>query len=223
MDVAGEPMLVQQIRRIKRCRRLDEIVLATTLNDDDRPLVAVAESEGIRWFRGSEHDVLSRYLGAAREAKADIVVRMTSDCPLMDPEVADRTVEALAKPGMPVDYASNIQPRTYPRGLDVEALFMDVLERTARLATTDAAREHVTYFIHSERPDLFVLRSVEDVEDHSDLRWTVDTLDDLALARAIYQDLNLGASWVTYRDLIRHVRSHANLLSINAHIVQKHA
>lgn len=220
-ELDGEPMLVQQLRRIKRCRWIDEIVVATTTGDEDRPILAAAEREGVRWFRGSEHDVLSRYHGAAREAGAEVVVRLTSDCPLLDPEVTDRVVEALVTEPFACDYASNTVDRTYPRGLDTEAFFMDVLDRTVRLATSSAAKEHVTYFIHRERPDLFVLRTVVDAENHADLRWTVDTPEDLQLARAIYQTLGLSHSWKSYHDIVQAVRTTDALQQLNAHVIQK--
>ncbi|MBV9950081.1 MAG: hypothetical protein JOZ69_24790, partial [Myxococcales bacterium] len=146
------------------------------------------------------------------------------DCPLLDPEVIDRVVAAATAPGC--DYASNVLVRTYPRGLDVEAFAADVLERVARLATSPAAREHVTYYIHSERPDLFLLRSVTDDEDHSALRWTVDTEADLRLVRAIYELAGLGDTGgggvaPGYRDLVRKVRGRPELLAMNADVVQK--
>src|SRR5262249_60896773 len=86
-DVAGRPMLARQLRRLAACRMADELVVATTVNATDDPVVAVARGEGARWFRGSEADVLERYVGAAREARADVVVRITADCPLIDPDV----------------------------------------------------------------------------------------------------------------------------------------
>src|SRR6266849_2137746 len=97
MNLAGRPMLAQQIRRLKRCREADEIVIATTTNASDDPIITVAEREGVRWFRGSEHDVLSRYVGAAHEARAEVVARITADCPLIDPEQTDAVITAIAK------------------------------------------------------------------------------------------------------------------------------
>jgi len=95
MDLAGRPMLAQQLRRLKKCHSVDEISVATSTNTTDDPVVALEGREGVRWFRGSEHDVLSRYLGAARESQADIVVRITADCPLIDPEQTDRVIYEL--------------------------------------------------------------------------------------------------------------------------------
>src|SRR5438045_4192115 len=104
MDIAGKPMLAQQIRRLKHCRCVDDIVIATTTNATDDPVVALAETEGVGWFRGSESDVLSRYMGAAREANANIIVRVTSDCPLIDPELTDQVITALEAYSTECDY-----------------------------------------------------------------------------------------------------------------------
>lgn len=209
MDLGGRPMLARQLERLARCRQVDEIVVATTVNATDDPVVAVAEEAGVRWFRGSEADVLSRYAGAAREAGADVVIRSTADCPLIDPEIVDRVIDTLVDGRAELDYASNVVRRTYPQGLDVEALFRDTLERVDRMATSRPAREHVTWFIHSERPELFGIGSVTDAEDHSDLSWTVDTAEDLQRVRGIFGLLGLDAAYVRYPEAVRAVRAAA--------------
>lgn len=206
MELAGRPMLSQQLRRLKLCRLADEIVVATTDNHTDDPVVALAEAEGVRWFRGYEHDVLARYVGAAREALADIVVRVTADCPLIDPEQTDRVVQELESHNSVCDYASNIIERTFPRGLDAEALFSDTLERVHRLGQSRPAREHVTWFIYAEQPGLFLLRSVTDTENNSGLRWTVDTADDMMSVRRLYDELGLAERFVTYREMLSHAK-----------------
>jgi spore coat polysaccharide biosynthesis protein SpsF len=208
MDLGGRPMLARQLERLARCRHVDEIVVATTVNATDDPVIAVAEAAAVRWFRGSEADVLSRYAGAAREAGADVVIRSTADCPLIDAEIVDRVIETLTDGRAELDYVSNVIRRTYPQGLDVEALFRDTLERVDRMGTSRPAREHVTWFIHSERPELFAIGSVTDAEDHSDLSWTVDTAEDLERVRGIFSALDLGSAYVPYPDAIRAVRAH---------------
>ena len=208
MDVVGHPMLARQLNRLKRCRRADEIVVATTTNYTDDPVVDVADSQGVRWFRGDEHDVLSRYVGAASESRADIVVRITADCPLIDPEQTDRVIEDLQSSGDCCDYAANMIERTFAKGLDAEAMFRDALERTNRLARTRAAREHVTWFIYHERPDIFLLHSITDEEDNSDLSLTVDTVDDLNLVRRLYVEMGIAEGREpTYRDVVAHLRT----------------
>lgn len=222
MDLAGRPMLAQQIRRLKRCQRMDDLVIATSTNSDDDPVVSVAENEGVRWFRGSEADVLSRYVGAAREAQADIIVRVTADCPVIDPSQTDLVIEALEAHQHECDYAANTIHRTLPRGLDTEAFFRDVLERLDRLSVSAPAREHVTYFIDAEHPELFRTFSVSDAEDNSDVRWTVDTLEDFALVERVYDDLQLDDHPLSYREILKYVRSNPEIVALNSHIVQKH-
>jgi spore coat polysaccharide biosynthesis protein SpsF len=219
MDLAGAPMLAQQLRRLKRCKTLDGLVVATTTNASDDPLCALAEREGAGVFRGSENDVLSRYVGAARQARADVVVRVTSDCPLIVPELCDEVVAALGGH----DYASNVLERSYPRGLDCEALTRQALEKADERAASEAAREHVTYFLVRERPDLFKLKSVRDSRDNSDLRWTVDTPEDLAVARAMYDGLGLGARPASYQELLDYARKHPEIAALNSQVRQKRA
>ena len=212
MDVAGQPMLTQQLRRLKQCTLADDIVVATTTNAIDDPVVELAHREQLGCFRGSEKDVLARYVGAAREARADIVVRVTADCPLIDPQVTDRVIAELTDHAMECDYASNVLRRTYPRGLDVEAFFWDTLLRIDRMARSDAAREHVTILPRSEHPELFLCRSVEDNQNNADLRWTVDTAADLEFVRQLYAALNLSTRMAFYPEILGHVRNHVELV-----------
>jgi spore coat polysaccharide biosynthesis protein SpsF len=218
MDLAGKPLLEREIERLRRCRYADEIVLAITSNPEDDPLAELARRLGLRAHRGSEHDVLERYAEAARAADADVVVRVTSDCPLIDPDEVDAVIEALDGS---CDYAANVIQRRLPRGLDAEALWRDALERMDRMATSTPAREHVTWFCREERPELFVLRSVAPAVDDGDLRWTVDTPADLELVRRLYADLELGARAIPYAEIVAHVRAHPELADVNAHIEQK--
>ena len=221
LEVAGAPMLAREIERLGRCRTLDEIVIATTTDPADDPIAMLAERCGVRPYRGSENDVLARYVGAARDAAADLVIRVTGDCPLIDPRIVDLVAETLTGTDGPCDFASNVIQRSFPRGLDCEALFTDVLARVDRLATSASSREHVTPFIYVERPDLWVIRPVVDVSDNSDLRWTVDTKEDLDLVRRLYLELTLVTRHLDHRAIVAHVRSHPELLAINAHIQQK--
>src|SRR3954454_20051817 len=150
MDLEGKPLLERELERLARCQRAEEIVLGVTTNPDDDPLLGLAERLGLRWYRGSEHDVLARYAGAAREAEADLVVRVTSDCPLIDPDETDAVIAALQERRAAVDYASNRLEPHLPRGLDIEALWRDVLDRMDRMASSRPAREHVTWFFYAE-------------------------------------------------------------------------
>lgn len=217
-DIGGKPMLARQLDRLKRTRNIDTLVIATTTNSTDDAVVDLARSANVSVFRGDEHDVLSRYLGAAIQFGADIVVRVTADCPLIDPDVTDRVIARLQQTG--ADYASNIDPRTFPRGLDTEAFPIDVLQRVDRLASERPAREHVTLFINASRRDLFLRANVTNDTDESDLRWTVDVPEDLELIRRIFDLADLAERHVPFHELVRIVRAHPELIKLNAHVEQ---
>lgn len=217
-ELAGVTMLGRVLERLQQCRRLDAIVVATPSGSADDGLTAVAARHGVAVVRGPTDDVLARYLLAARAAQADVVVRVTADCPLIDPDVVDQVVDALDPR---VDYASNTHARTFPRGLDVEALHRDTLERLARLAVTPATREHVTSLV-LEQPALFRVAQVRAETPAHDLRWTVDTSEDLAVVRRLYTDLDLGRCVLPYADVVAYVRANPQLAAGNAQIAQKH-
>jgi spore coat polysaccharide biosynthesis protein SpsF len=221
MDLDGQPLLERQLARLARCTGVDEIVLAVTVNDTDDPLVALADRLGLRWHRGSEDDVLARYVGAARAADADMVVRVTSDCPLIDAGETDAVIGALEARRETCDYANNFAEPVLPLGLATEALWRDVLERADRMATSVSAREHVTPFIHSERSELFVVHGVRGSVEAPDLRWTVDTADDLAMVRRLWTELSLSERDVALADIVAYVRAHPDIAAINAHVEQK--
>jgi spore coat polysaccharide biosynthesis protein SpsF len=212
-DIAGSPLLAHELRRLRRAPSVDEIVVATTTSERDDPVVDIATREGVRWYRGSERDVLARYVGAAHEARADLVVRVTADCPLLDPDVVQLVVDRLHASRREVDYVSNVLARSFPVGLDVEGLFVDVLERLERLASSPEAREHVTWFLRFERPELFLVGSVDAEQDDSDLRWTVDTAADLERVRRLYDELGLTERPRPYREVVAHVRSRPDLFA----------
>lgn len=214
-EVGGQPMLRQQIRRLRECQAVDEIVIATTVNADDDLIAELAKSEHLVCVRGDERDVLGRYVLAAKQARAEVVIRSTADCPLIDPEVTDAVINELMDHADECDYASNTIERTFPRGLDVEAFFFDTLLRLNRLGQSAAAREHVTVALHSEQPHLFLRRSVVSTENNADLRLTVDTEADLELVRRLYAELDLNARVVPYREIVAHLRANPVLIKIN--------
>ena len=215
--IAGMTMLERVVRRTAASRLISEVTVATTVSPHDDVIYDASSGIGCRCFRGSEQDVLDRYFRAAAELEAEIVVRITSDCPLIDAAVVDRVITAFLDEAP--DYASNTLERTYPRGLDTEVLSRAALERAWREADQPSQREHVTPFIW-QQPSLFRLLSVTDNEDHSRHRWTVDTIDDLQFVRSIYE------RWPNreepgWRDVLHMVDSDPVLASINAHVSQK--
>ncbi|MDD1665167.1 MAG: glycosyltransferase family protein, partial [Methanomicrobiales archaeon] len=160
MDIAGEPMLARVMERAGRAKTLDEILVATTTESADDGIVSLCEEREWECFRGSEADVLDRYYQAAHAYHADHIVRITSDCPLIDPGVVDRVVSEFLERQPGVDYACNFLPRrTYPRGLDTEVMTFHALERSWREDGNPAHREHVTQYI-LRHPDLFQTHGV---------------------------------------------------------------
>jgi spore coat polysaccharide biosynthesis protein SpsF len=217
-DLVGRPMLIQQLERLKTCKSIDELVVATTTDASDDAVADVGARAGVRVFRGSENDVLSRFVGAAKETNADVVVRITADCPLIDPGTTDRVVDELTDHASECDYASNVEPRSFPRGLDVEALFLDTLLRIDRIAGTTEEREHVTLTVRADRRSLFRIRSVEDSSDNSDLRWTVDQERDFTVVKRIYEELDLSHVVRPYHEILEYVRAHPELAQMNQDI-----
>lgn len=219
-DLDGEPMLARQLSRLAMAAALDDIVVATTDQSSDDPVCDLARRLGVSFFRGSEADVLGRMSNAARMHRAEIVVRITADCPLIDPQVVDAVVaELLSDPCC--DYASNVLDRSYPQGLDVEAVRAATLFEVAEKAISPMAREHVTWHIVREAPTEYSLRSVRAADDHSDLRWTVDTEVDLELIRRIYRELELSHQARGYRQVLEHVLADPDLQSLNQHVIQR--
>lgn len=214
--LGARPMLAQQIRRLCACREIDEICIATTDHCSDDGVAELASAEDLPCFRGSESDVLGRYVGAARQMRADVIVRLTGDCPLCDPPTIDKIVLALTQNPTTTDYASNVVKRTFPQGLDAEALWCDTLERAARLFTMPDAREHVTAGIYAGRPDLFLLRSVENTRDDSDLRWTVDTSADFEMVRLFYEKLGLDERIAPLEEMLDFARTHPEISHMNS-------
>ncbi len=218
MDLAGKPMLERVIRRTGRATRLSEVVVATTTNPQDRVIARLCHDLGVPFTCGSEFDVLDRYYQAAVRYHADAIVRITADCPLIDPGIIDNVIsEFLNLPY--VDYVSNtFSLRTFPRGLDVEVMQFKALERARTLDRSRLSREHVTRYIH-QRPDIFSIRAYWHTEDLSKFRWTVDTPEDLKLLRLIFSSFNNDEfTWLEVVDLLE---ANPDLNLINSHIVQK--
>lgn len=219
--VEGKSLLEHLVDRLQQCERINQIVLATTDKESDQAIVDIAQKLGVGWFQGSEENVLSRYLGAAQAYEADIIVRVTSDCPLIDPETIDQVVNLYTKSN--VDYASNTIARTYPRGLDTEVFSLEALFKADALAVEGPNREHVTLYMY-RHPDTFKLTNLAApaVLSRPDLRLCVDTQEDFDLIAAIYSELYREGEIINIRDVIALIDSKPELAQINAHIEQKH-
>ena len=216
-DIQGKSMLSRVAERVSRACSVHEVIVATTPLLQDDAIVQECRRWPVPVFRGSEEDVLDRYLRAARWTNADVVVRITSDCPLIDPEIVDKTVHAFLS--QRPDYASNVIRRTYPRGLDTEVMMTEALERAWHGAGQVHHREHVTPYIY-EHPEEFMLLSVCGEADYSEHRWTVDTAHDLEFVRAIYARFG-HAEHFSWRDVLKLLEQEPELLEINRGVQQK--
>jgi spore coat polysaccharide biosynthesis protein SpsF len=186
MPLLGEPMIVRELERLAQASTLDALVVATSTDPSDDELAATVAAAGVDVRRGSLDDVLARFLQVVDEYDPDVVVRLTADNPLTDPDVLDLIVRTHLESG--ADYTSNAIERSYPRGLDVEAVEADALRAMRALGPDAEEREHVTIGIY-RRPETFRLQAVTQQPDRSDLRWTVDEPEDFAFAERVYQAL----------------------------------
>jgi len=198
-DLAGQPLLGHMLARVRRASLLDATWVATTTNASDDVVAAFCAALDVPVFRGDETDVLGRFAGAAQAARADVVVRLTADCPMMDPALVDAALRRLAEGGF--DYLSNAVERSYPDGLDIEVFTRAALDRADREATLPFHREHVTPYLRTGMYDdiptgHFRIGRVQAPADFSHLRWTVDTPADLDRVREIVAALPEGYGWM---------------------------
>jgi spore coat polysaccharide biosynthesis protein SpsF len=216
-DIGGDTMLARVVRRTLRASLLNQTVVATTAEPSDDAIVAECKRLEVPVFRGDEQDVLDRYYQAAREYEAEVVVRITSDCPFIDPEMVDQVMHAFLeeKP----DYAGNTLVRAYPRGVIPEVMAMSALTQAWREASEAYQRVHVTPYIY-QHPRRFRLLAVMGEADYGDHRWTVDTPEDLEFARAVYACLgnNDAFSWL---DMLSVLAQKPELMELNRCVKQK--
>lgn len=225
LPLADDHALVHDVRRVGAANSIDDIVVATSKEKQDDIIARYAKRAGAIVHRGSESDVLDRMYQAARKEGADTIVRITGDCPLIDPETIDAVVEPVVKGR--ADYAANIFERTFPRGLDVEAFTFESFERVYEGATKKRHREHVTPY-YREQTDQFETVSVtsdtvfddDRFQNRDDLRLTLDEADDYEVLREIYENVPFDEI-LPVRDAIRYVDEH-DLMTLNASVSQKH-
>jgi spore coat polysaccharide biosynthesis protein SpsF len=220
MDLAGRPMLEHVVRRVASASRVDVVCVATTTQSRDDAVARLAARCGAGVFRGSEDDVLARFVGAGRAVGADLVVRITGDCPLHDPALLEEMLEQRVRLDGPIDYYANTLRRTYPRGLDTEIVPQAVLEEAAATATDPRAREHVTWHVYSHPERFCLAHHVQaDGRDDSHHRWTVDTEEDFELARRVLDAL--PDDRFGWRDVLELFDAHPDWSAINAAVEQK--
>jgi spore coat polysaccharide biosynthesis protein SpsF len=218
---AGRPFLQHHLERLRQAQQAHDTWVATTTLPSDEPIVDLCRRLGVPCFRGSELDVLARYHGAAEAAQAQRIVRVTADCPLIDPQVVDAVITRMGRTDSePPAYVSNTLTRSYPRGLDCEIFSRDCLDEAHRLAVAPEEREHVTPYIY-RRPERFRLAQVVFLQDLSRYRWTVDTPEDEDLVRRLLEAALLLNPRFRLEELLCVLSAHPEWERINAHIEQK--
>jgi len=222
-QLCGKTVLAHVISRVQACPLVDEVIVATTTSPSDDVIITESKKCGAKCFRGSEEDVLERYYLAAKEYKADVVVRVTADNPLVDPEVFSQMLEdfkSKTECGLDIDYLSNSLNRSYPLGLDAEVFTFASLERTHREAYKAYEREHVTPYIY-EHPEIFSLHGQTWDKDFSAYRWTLDSEEDWILISEIYTELYKYGEIFTTDEVLALLNEKPELVKINAHVKHK--
>ncbi|MCX8157168.1 MAG: glycosyltransferase family protein [Verrucomicrobiae bacterium] len=221
--LCGKPVLAHVLQRVRLCRRLDDVWVATSTHSADDAIAQACRGWDTPCFRGSEEDVLARFYEAAKAARADTVVRITADCPLFDGHLLEDMLKVFAElntPATTVDYLSNVLERRYPRGLDAEIFTCAALQRAYLEARLPREREHVTPYLYGH-PEIFRLHSYRAPQDWSHYRWTLDTPEDWALIEAIYQALYRPETPFTTPQVLELLAAHPELAQLNASVRQK--
>lgn len=218
--VNGKELLRIHLERLKKCHEVDQIVVATTVEPEDKNIADLAEAMRLKYFRGSEHDVLDRFYQAIRSHEIDPewVVRVTSDCPLLDPALVDAVINYAQKSD--VDYVNNKILDTFPDGQDVEVFKFSALERTWKEAKKKSEREHVTSYIRTNSnlngSTSFKVLGFPGEKDYSNIRITVDEPEDLVLITRLLEALGPDQDWLTYTNYV----IDNDLSTINNHIIK---
>jgi len=222
LPILGKPSLSMLVERLRQTPILDEIIIATTTNHWDLVIVDLASKLGVKCYRGSENDVLGRVYEAGVAFGIDVIVEITSDCPLVDPELIERAFE-IYKSGR-YDYVSNVIKRTYPRGLDVQVFSIDALRRTHEASYDPVDREHVTLFMY-EHPEQFKLQNfvADNGMEFEEQRLTLDTPEDYFVIRDIFEALYPKNKRFRYREMFTFLKDNPAIASQNRNIKQKRA
>lgn len=211
-ELCGKPLIWHVVNRLKWSKKIQNILLATTLNPADTSLEKWARANNIEVFRGSENDVLSRYYHAALSSKATTIVRITADDPFKDPEIIDKVVDIYFSNNL--DFAYNNNPPTFPEGLDTEVFSFQALEKAEKESLNAFEREHVTQYFY-RKPEIFKQMNIPYSEDLSFLRWTIDTKQDLEMAKQVYKYLYKENKIFLMNDILRLFKDEPHIKKIN--------
>lgn len=217
LPILGKPILERLIDRLKRVPSLDEIVVATTTNAADDVLCELAQRVGVRFYRGSEEDVMLRVLEAARLVDADLIVEITGDCPLIDPEIVEQIIRThLANDA---DYTANAEVRSYPDGMDTQVFSTELLAETAAITNDPDDHEHVSLYIRRHPEKYKQLHIVSPPELHwPGLGLTLDEPDDYALMKNIFEHFLPVSPEFSCLDVLRYLRANPSVVGINSHV-----
>lgn len=220
LPAAGKPMLGHLVGRLQRVPSVDEIVLATTVNDTDEPLVEFARHSGVTCFRGSEHDVMARVLGAGDATNADIIVNITGDCPLIDPVLTEQTVSMFLHNRC--DYATNGHVRTFPGGYAVQVYRLETLRRSASMTTDPLDHEHVTLHMR-KHPEIFRhVYLVAPIDQHwPEIDLSLDEKADYQLLKRIFEHFGDADPYFGCREAVALLKANPDWLAINQHVKRK--
>lgn len=216
LELGGMSVLEQVVYRVRKSTFIDEVLVATTIQPQDLAIVRLCSEQGIRVFCGSEDDVLDRYYQAAKLIQPDHVIRITADCPLIDPEIIDRVIQVHLDGGY--DYTSNVITESFPDGEDVEIMRFEVLKSAWTEANMASQREHVTqYIIHNDKYKKY---NVTNEVDLSDKRWTLDNEEDYELIKEIYQRLSVNHQIFGIKEILSMLDENPELEQINRRITR---
>lgn len=211
--LGGHLMFVYQARRVLKSKKITRLVVATSDQQTDDAIEEACKIENLSCFRGSLDNVLSRFYGAACQYQADTIVRLTADCPLIDPNIIDACIDKLVTEKL--DYVSNCVTRTYADGMDVEVFTLSALNKAFKLSMLKSEREHVTSYIW-KRPEVFLLGNIVDIEDQSSLRLTVDYEEDFQLIEKIVHHFNdIGNKNFSYEDIKHYFYNNPEVANVN--------
>ncbi len=225
MDIVGKPMLWHVVNRLSFANKLDEIILAIPDTEENNELEEFAKENKVKYFRGSEEDVLSRYYETAKKFNVDIIVRITSDCPLIDPIIVDKVIEKHLS--SKADFTANFLEgkkgisikRSFPRGLEVEVFNFLTLEKSHQRAKKAYQKEHVDPYIF-EHPEIFRLVNIENKENLSHLRWAVDEMKDLEFVREVYKRFKEDKIFLM-KNIVNLLKKCPKLIGINENVKLK--
>ena len=218
--ICDQTVLEHDIDRLKKSKNISDIIVATTTKEEDDVIVKMSQKKKVKFYRGSEDNVLERYYFAAKDSNADVIVRVTSDCPCMDYNVIDNVIDLFIQNSSVVDYVSNTLERTFPRGYDVEVFSYRALEKAYNFASKNYEKEHVTPYIYDVK-NKFNLMQYKYIKDYSQYRVTLDTKEDLEVINRIFNSLYYENKYFTVEDVVKVLSEDDELVKINKFVEQK--